>query len=228
MTTPPTSPGTEPASSSTTTTPPPSPGRPRRRRLLRRSRRRHRRRPRRRRRAPRPRPPRPAERHPVGVVAVPTPPASGAVRRSGGAGRRPARRSAGSASAGPSGRAGCGRCGRGRPRSGASSSGDEVGVERDDVDLLVEATERRLRLAEPMLATMAVDRHDLGVEHRRLVVPDRHAVVEQPGVARLGGELHEPLVGVGAGDQDLDVDPPVGGVAQPARSAPRRGRSRRW
>ncbi len=63
-----------------------------------------------------------------------------------------------------------------------------------------------VEIGRPDHPDAAVHGHDLGVEHRRAVVPDLDALLQQLRVAFLAGQLHEPLVGLGAREQDLDVD----------------------
>ena len=66
-----------------------------------------------------------------------------------------------------------------------------------------------------MLATHAVDRHDLGVQHRwagssRCATP----CSSSRSYDRLAGDLHEPLVGVRAGQQDLAPRRPRSAASQ--------------
>ena len=93
--------------------------------------------------------------------------------------------------------------------------GDDLVVDHHRVDLLVERDGAGVQVGRADAGDAPVDRHDLGVEHGRLVVPEAHAALQQPVVLRLPGQLDEALVGVGTGEEDVDLHPPGRGVAQP-------------
>ena len=87
-------------------------------------------------------------------------------------------------------------------------------VEHDDVDLLVQGHRPAVEVGGADVGETAVDRHDLGVQHARLEVPDPDADLEQALVGRLGGDLHEALVGVRPRQEDLDAHAALHGVRQ--------------
>ena len=93
-------------------------------------------------------------------------------------------------------------------------------VERDEHDLLVVVERAAVEVGRADRAATAVHGHDLGVHHRGLEVPDPHAAADQLVVRGLAGELAGPLVGVRAGQQDVDLD---ARAAPPRRAA--RGRT---
>ena len=95
--------------------------------------------------------------------------------------------------------------------------GDDVVVDEQHVDLLVEVHRARVQVGGPDVGQPSVDGHHLGVQHRRLEVPEPDPAVEQCGVLGLSRELDEALVGVRTGQQDVDLDPPFAGGAEAVR-----------
>ena len=71
------------------------------------------------------------------------------------------------------------------------------------------AIERRLRLAEPMLATSPSTVMTLACSIDGWKFQISMPASSSSAYAALAGELHEPLVGVRSGQQDLDLDAPV-------------------
>ena len=106
--------------------------------------------------------------------------------------------------------------------------GGEVGVEDDQVDLLVEGDGAGVEVGRADVGHQTVDGHDLGVEHRGLEVPDRDAV-RRAGASYSASPASctNRLSACGPGRRICDVDAPVGGVAQPVARDRRRARSRR-
>jgi len=78
--------------------------------------------------------------------------------------------------------------------------GDEVRIEQDDIHLLVMLQRAMVEVRAAHDGEIAIDRGDLGVQHRRREDVDLDAGVQQEAVVPLGGELGDLLVVVAAGD----------------------------
>ena len=111
------------------------------------------------------------------------------------------------AGAGPASGAGRIRSQRGSSSSNSPSSCRvTAGSRTDSTTSSSSCSDRRLMLAEPMTLRQPVDRHHLGVQHRRLEGPDPHAALDERRVDRLARQLADPLVGVRAGEHHVDLD----------------------
>ena len=71
-----------------------------------------------------------------------------------------------------------------------------------------------VRSERPHRGLDVVDDHRLGVQHRRLILEDLDAGLEQLFVGRAPGHPHRRLVDLRAGHQDADPDAALGGVLQ--------------